>query len=145
MFTPKVESPSMKGLPRQTQGIMAAGLMAILTVLVFSSAQFGGPESALHAYHVAVSSRDAEGLRTLILKDPEGPSARQLQALIEELISSGSSAQIHKVRRVGRDATLEVVYLSPELGTVALKFYVRKPGGRWLVDADATWRLASRL
>jgi len=37
------------------------------------------------------------------------------------------------------------VYLSPELGTVALKFYVRKPGGRWLVDADATWRLASRL
>ena len=33
----------MKGFPRQTQGILAAGLMAILTVLVFSSAQVGGP------------------------------------------------------------------------------------------------------
>ena len=145
MFTPKVESRSMKGLPRQTQGIVAAGLTAILTLQVFSSAQFGGPESALQAYHVAVSTRDAEGLRNLVLKDPDGPSARQLQLKIEQLIVSGSSAQIRRVRRVGRDATLEVLYLSPEPGTEVLKFYVRKPGSRWLVDADATWRLASRL
>ena len=142
---PQVESRLMKGLPRQTQSIMAAGLLAILTLFVFSLAQFGGPESALRAYHVAVISGDMDSLRTLVLKDPEGPSARQLQSLVQRLISGGANAQILGVRRVGRDATLDVVYHSPQFGTVALQFYVRKPGSRWLVDADATWRLASRM
>ncbi len=142
---PQVESSLMKGLPRQTQSIMAAGLLAILTLFVFSLAQFGGPESALRAYHVAVISGDMDSLRTLVLKDPEGPSARQLQSLVERLVSDGANAQIHEPRRVGRDATLDVVYKSPQFGTVALRFYVRKPGSRWLVDADATWRLASRM
>ena len=145
---PLVELSLMKSLPRQTQGIMAAGLLAILTLLVFSLAQFGGPESALRAYHVAVSTRDTDSLRVLVLKDPEGASARQLQSLIERLIFAGQNAQILRVKRVGRDATLDVVYQSPQFGTVTMRFYVRKPGGRWLVDADATWRtwrLASRL
>jgi len=142
---PLVESGLMKGLPRQTQSIMAAGLLAILTVSVFSEAQLGGPESALRAYHVAVISGDMDSLRMLVLKDPEGPSARQLQSLVERLVADGANAQIHEPRRVGRDATLDVVYKSPQFGTVALRFYVRKPGSRWLVDADATWRLASRM
>ncbi|MCH8977878.1 MAG: hypothetical protein IH945_01370 [Armatimonadetes bacterium] len=142
---PQVESRLMKGLPRQTQSIMAAGLLAILTLFVFSLAQFGGPESALRLYHAAAATRDTEALRTLVLKDPAGPSAQQLQSMIERLLSGGTNAQILSVRRVGRDATLNVVYQSPQYGTVAMQFYVRKPGSRWLVDADATWRLASRM
>ena len=142
---PLVESSLMKGLPRQTQSIMAAGLLAILTVLVFSKAQFGGPESAWQRYHVAVASGDTEALRGLVLRNSQGESAQQLQSFIGRLINAGSDAQIRRVRRIGRYATLDVVYQSPQYGTVAMQFYVKKPGGRWLVDAEATWRLASRL
>ena len=133
-----------KGIPRQTQSIVAAGLMAILTIAVFAQARFSGPESAVRLYHYGIANREPETVKSVSLQDPGAGPARQLQAQVEELYSYGGVPQIGPVQKHGREAVVLVTYHSPRFQPVLLQFYMQKSRAKWKVDADRTWGLLSR-
>ena len=132
----------MKGIPRQTQSIVAAGLMAILTFAVFAQARFSGPESAVRLYHYGIANREPETVKSVSLQDPEAGSARQLQSQIEKLFASGGVPQIGPVQKRGRQAVVLVTYRSPRFRPVLLEFVMQKSRARWKVDTDATLGLS---
>jgi hypothetical protein len=133
----------MKAPPR-TQGIIAAGLMAILTLSVFASLPYSGPESSIYRFHLGVVSRDMDVVKDACLQDPTSGPARELLAQVEVLLANSQDVRINRVQRKGRAAVVEVVYLTRQFGPVVIPFYMEKPVGRWLVDADRTWGLAAR-
>ena len=134
----------MKGLPRQTQSIIAAGLLAILTISVFAQARFSGPESAVRLYHYGIASRELETVKSSTLQDPGTGSARQLQAQVEQLFAYGGVPQIGSVQKRGREAVVLVTYSSPRFQRVSLQFVVVKSRAQWKVDTDRTWGLVSQ-
>lgn len=134
----------MKGLPRQTQSIMAAGLMAVLTIAVFAQARFSGPESAVRLYLYGIANREPETVKSVTLQDPTVGPARQLQSQIEQLFAYGGVPQIGHVRKNGREAIVEVTYRSPQFQLVVIQFLMKKSRAQWKVDADRTWGLISR-
>lgn len=134
----------MKGLPRQTQSIMAAGLMAILTISVFAQARFSGPESAVRLYLYGVANREPETIKTVSLQDPSAGSAQQLHAQVEWLYANGGTPQIGHVQKLGREAVVHVRFQSPRYRPYVLQFIVKKSRVKWKVDAERTWGLVSR-
>ena len=131
-----------KGIPRQTQSIMAAGLIAVLTISVFAQARFSGPESAVRLYHYGIANRELETVKSVSLQDPKVGSARQLQAQVEKLFAFGGVPQIGPVQKRGRQAVVLVTYRSPRFQPVLLQFVMQKSRARWKVDTDATWGLS---
>ena len=134
----------MKSLPRQTQGIIAAGLLSILTVSVFARAQYSGPESAVLRYHLALSRADAAGVKEIVLQDQETNSARSLNERMIALLSSAPEYNVAGVTHNGREASVDVVYFSRRYGTVFVRFTLVKPRDEWQLDAERTLGTAAR-
>jgi len=130
--------------PQRTQGIVAWGLVAILTLGVFASLQYSGPESTIFSFHLGIAERDIQDVKAACLQDPTSGPARELLAQVEVLLADSTDVRITRIQREGRSAVVEVVYLTRRFGPVAVLFKMEKPVGRWLVDADRTWGLGAR-
>lgn len=129
--------------PPRTQAIMASGLMAILTLAVFASLTYSGPESTVFRFHYGVAARDLEAVKQACLQDPTNGPARELLAQVEVLLADSQDVRINRVQRQGRSAVVEVVYLSRRFGPVAVPFMMEKPVDRWLLNADKTWGMVA--
>lgn len=134
----------MKALPRQTQGIIAAGLLSILTVSVFARAQYSGPESAVIKYHVALGRRDMAGIQAVVLQDQSVDSVKSLNQQMIALLSTVEDYGVSAVNHMGREATVDVVYSSNRFGTVLVRFTLVKPRDEWELDADRTQGMVHR-
>ena len=132
----------MKGVPTRTQGLIASGLMAILVLSVFARSAYTGPESTLYQLHNGVLEGDYEAVKDTLLQDPRTAPAQNLILLIQRIFSGGAQIKEMRVGHAGRDAVVEVIYVSRALGVVGVRFYLQKPRSRWLVDADRTGGLA---
>ena len=115
--------------------------MAILTISVFASAQFSGPESALQIYHVAVLNKDGDRLSAVVLQAPESRSARELQARVANLMRVSEGIRVAAIEREGRSAIVTMGYYSPELGQAFVMFYMVKPLADWQIDTERTMAL----
>jgi hypothetical protein len=133
----------MKAPPR-TQGIIAAGLMAILTLSVFAPLTYSGPESSLKRYHEGIATGDLEAVKQASLQDPANGPARELLRQVEALMANSQQFRVFRIQREGRSAVVEMMYVTQQFGPVVIPFYMRKPVDRWKVDADRTWGLAAR-
>ena len=133
----------MKAPPR-TQGIIAAGLLAILTVSVFATLTYSGPESALSRFHYGIVSGDLGLVRDSSLQDPKAGPARELLLQVQALIADSQYYHVYRMQRDGRRATVEMVYVTRSYGPVVIPFAMTKPSHRWRVDANATWGLVAQ-
>lgn len=134
----------MGALPRQTQGIIAAGLLSVLTVATFARSQHSGPESVVIRYHAALTEGDAATVAVLILQEPQSPATRSLNGQMAALLRTTRGFKIASVSHSGREAKVEVLYESTTYGTVLVRFSLVKPRDTWQVDADRTKGLVRR-
>lgn len=134
----------MKAPPR-TQGIIAAGLMAILVFSVFAPLTYSGPESALNRYHDGIAGADLDMVAEASLQDPsKSVPARELLRQVEGVMRNSQYHHVYRMQRQGRTAIVEMVYVTQRYGPVVIPFYMQKPAYRWKVDADRTWGLATQ-
>jgi len=131
----------MKAPPR-TQGIIAAGLMAILTVSVFASLTYSGPESTLNRFHYGVATGDFSTIKSVSLQNPTSRPARELLRQIAALMADSRDYRVYRIQREGRKAVVEMLYVTRSFGPVVIPFVMQKPVDQWKVDADQTWGLA---
>lgn len=119
--------------------------MAILTISVFASAQFSGPESALQLYHVAVLSNDGDRLSAVVLQDPESGSARELQVRVFNLMGVSEGIRVVSIERKGRSAIVTMGYFSAGFGQAFVPFYMVKPLSKWQIDTELTIALLQSM
>jgi hypothetical protein len=134
----------MKPPPVRFQGVVAAGLMAILTLSVFASTAYSGPESTIFRFHEAVMDGDLEGVRGAFLQDPTVPPASDLVADVQLLLVQGAQIRVLMPAHQGRSATADVLYFRQGVGVFSVRYHLKKPTDRWLIDAAATWQGAVR-
>ncbi|HXH62512.1 MAG TPA: hypothetical protein VNI20_14295 [Fimbriimonadaceae bacterium] len=134
----------MKAVSRQTQGIVAAGILAILTVSVFAGAQYSGPESAVSRFHYGVATGNADTLRQVCLQSVQSPPAQNLIVQLDWLLKHSTDFRIIQVKRRGTESAVAVLYESPLAGTVIIEYFLQKPRGRWLIDVERTWGMVAR-
>lgn len=130
----------MKAPPARFQGIVAAGLLAILTLAVFASTAYSGPESTIYRFHEAIMDSDIEGVRAAFLQDPTVPPASNLLTEVQLLLMQGAQLRVLRPQHEGRTATTDVIYFRQGVGYFSLRYTLRKPSDRWLIDAAATWQ-----
>lgn len=118
--------------------------MAILTISVFASAQFSGPESALQLYHVAVLNNDGDRLSAVVLQDPESGSARELLAHVSNLMRVSEGLRVVSIERKGRNAIVTMSYIS-QFGQAFVPFYMVKPLAKWQIDTELTITLLQSM
>ncbi|MDR3690122.1 MAG: hypothetical protein P4L46_12130 [Fimbriimonas sp.] len=136
----------MKPRSRVVWGVFSAAALAGLTLIVFYSMQFYGPESVIWRLN--------EELRTTALNGSSistGNSADLLAddflAKIEILYRHGATLQIPHVERIGNEVDAIVLYRFPETSTVmpgtdiAMIWVVVRRGRLWQVDIDQTARI----
>ena len=133
----------MKGLPARTQGIAAAGLMAVLVLSVFANETYSGPESAIFEFHFGAMTGQEGALQSSSLQDYRSGTARSLQEQIRRLMSQRPEVRITGVQHSGRRATVDVLYVKEGAWIFGMRYYLQKPVGRWLVDTDTTWTVAT--
>ena len=122
------------------QGIVAAGLMAILTLSVFASTAYSGPESTIFRFHEAIMDGDLEDVRDAFLQDPTVPPASDLVADVQLLLVQGAQIRVLMPAHQGRSATADVFYFRQGVGVLSVRYHLKKPTDRWLIDAAATWQ-----
>src|SRR5690348_12780960 len=126
-------------VPARTQGLVAAGLIAILTLSVFASLTYSGPESTLNRFHGGIASGDINLIKGACLQDPKSRPAQELLRQVAGLMSNSQDYRVYRIQRSGRTAVVEMVYATRQFGPVVIPFYMQKPVDKWLVDVDRTW------
>jgi hypothetical protein len=126
--------------PTRTSSWVAAGMLAILTVFVFTTLRHYGPASALRRFHEAVFARDARALSEVSMQKPGSESLEQLSSLVAGARTNGARVVIEGSIREPNRVVYRVQYKFPNNQIAFLDFVVKKPqrNGPWLVDAEAT-------
>ena len=128
----------MASLPVRTQGILAAGAMAILTLSVFVRSQYSGPETSVNIFHLGISQNDPKLVQSVVLQDIRSAPAQNLLTRVHDLIQVSDELNIRRVNHSNRRANVLVEYKSARYGVYLAEFYLQKPRGQWMIDADST-------
>ncbi len=129
----------MSGLSRRLQSILAAAVLAALTLTVFGLTQNSGPESAVRRFHEALLQGSGDRLAAELADVRDVEAARELRARVLVLLQNRARVGVAKVVQEGKNARVFVTYQLPQQGLMAIiPFALRKSTGAWLVDARKT-------
>lgn len=125
--------------------LLAAVVLAALTLTVFWMLRDYGPESAIRRYHAAVMARDPGKLQQSALQDIDSDANRILVASVNELLTSGARFRVLDVERTPTEVRAIVEYVFPTR-RIPMLWVVAKRQGLWRVDANQTvFNLRRRL
>ena len=134
----------MKTGHRRLLAILAATLLACLTVGVFYQLQDYGPESAIRRFNELSLNDNDEGLKMVIAENAQVSSVVFLKQKLKEWYQYGATMQLAQMERTDNEVRAAVLFTIPPqpdypLGTQwAMIWVVVRRGKSWLVDANKT-------
>lgn len=130
----------MKTGIRGADAWIACALLAVLTLAVFATLQYYGPESALRRFHVATLSGDLRELQRVTAEDVGSPVVLALREKVYLIAKAGGTFEIGQMGLEGRSVRAEVRYRVPRLGILVTVWLVEKPAStnRWEINATHT-------
>lgn len=126
----------------QRTNIVAAGVLALLTITLFAVSRNSGPESSIRQFHEAIARRDSARLAR-VSSPPRTIKGSQVAILIEQLIRQGAQVRFGSVEKKPPDSVVEVAYLLRDGRTWALRMFLTRVNGVWKIDLDETASVSS--
>jgi len=118
--------------------IVAASVLATVTLGLFYVLQYQGPESVVWRFVGKVSERSAPGVAPLLVEPIGDPYAAAQVRLVSSILGSGGRMSVISARQLGAQAEVKTIFRFPSGQTAGLRWYLRKDNARWRVDATAT-------
>ena len=120
-------------------GLVAALLLALLTVAVFWVLQDYGPESALRKFHRAAVNHNRRELLETVAPNSYRQNVEALAYTVDSYARSGARYQLKNVERENKRVWAEVAYLFPNRPIEFHIFWeVEKVPGGWKVNVNDT-------
>jgi hypothetical protein len=134
----------MKPRPVSSASFLAAGALALVTLLVFFILQDYGPESSLRKFHEAIVQQDAKELGEVTTTNLADADTKLAVNVVSTILVSGNARYRllmtdHQKGWIGA----EVQYVYPNGQTRTIYWVVRKVGRDWKVDPTATRQIMS--
>ncbi len=133
------------GTKQSATNLLAAAVLTVLTLSVFSVLREFGPESAVRKFHRAVLSNNRDEL-LLTIQQPASQSAfSYLAQNVWNFAKVGGRYQIRSLQRNTNQVVAEVEYSYPNGQLIASTLWVvnREKAG-WKINVDATAQLWRR-
>ena len=124
--------------------MVAAVLLAAVTLGVFSVLQDYGPESAIRRFHHAVQVGDLNELQRVTKQDLREGSPAKLTAWVSNIIHAGARYRLLRVERQPTEVYAALEYVLPNgesYPTVWIVEKERTAGSSWKVDAKLTYQV----
>lgn len=144
-FSGRYDAPMAKvGVPRL--GWLTATLLCLITLWVFWTLRYYGPESTLRQYHQAAARLDRNSGNLLSDPDSSSRGSWNLWQFTVGLMDHGNTRyEVTDVSYQANVASLLVRYSTRQGGEPALIWRVRRYDGNWKVDANQTSLAIQRL
>lgn len=118
--------------------VLAALLLAAVTLAVFSTEYNNGPESTIRRFHAAAQRGQPFLLPELVVEDAREPVVGALYVRIVEYLAAGVRYRVLRTVRNGPVALTEVLYASPTGETNTMIWVVKRVDGEWRIDVGET-------
>jgi hypothetical protein len=134
----------MKPRSVTSASFLAAGALALVTLLVFFILQDYGPESSLRKFHEAIVQKDAQALNEVTTAPLADEDTKLAVNVVSSMLVSGNARYRllmtdHQKGWIGA----EVQYIYPNGQSRTIYWVVRKIGRDWKVDPTATRKVMS--
>src|SRR5690349_8306450 len=128
----------MEAGQKKATSIVAASIVAALTLSVFFVSLNKGPASAVTRFHEGLARPSAALVREVTGGDVNSPEAMALrQKIVVQYLQPGWSFQVTRINKGKSDAVVHVVYESPSRELASVPFALHKVNESWLIDSGA--------
>lgn len=125
--------------------LVAASVLAVLTLSVFYLLREFGPESAVRKFHRAVLSRNYAQLNEVIHSETDPVELDYLASRVWNFAATDGRFQIRSLQRSTDQVTAEVEYSFPNRALVVTTFWViTRESSAWKVNVNATAQMWKR-
>ena len=135
----------MEARQRRNVSLVSSGILAVLTLSVFMASLNKGPVSSVTRFHQALARDDRATLRAVSLGPLDSPSMLALRQQILNRIGPQTKIEVARVDRKKGYAFVYVVYRSQNSQAVPWVFATKRFESTWLVDAEYTLIVNTRL
>ena len=128
----------MKITVAKLPSVIAAAVLAVMTLAVFYILQDYGPASAIRRFHAALAKDDKAG-ELLVVDCPIGdPNLAFIINQIRPFVSRGIQPQVARMDRQPGSVRVAVVYTAQNHERYAIIWIVDKKGSLWKIDTKLT-------
>ncbi|RYG25512.1 hypothetical protein EON82_06870 [bacterium] len=127
---------------RRDPGLVAAAVLAVVTLTVFGVFQNYGPESAVRRFHHAVAHNDLGEMAQVVTQGVDSTAVTQLVSIVKSALAKGSG--YYRILTSDRSER-QVVMLARYEGARPIVWVVVKARDRWRVDPYLTLQALRRL
>lgn len=118
--------------------VVAATVLASVTLLLFSVLQYQGPESVVYRLVSQIHQRNAAGVAPLLVEPLGSPYADANIRLVSSILAGRGRMVVVDARQTRTRAEVRTVFRFPSGQTAGLVWYLRKDQQRWRVDSTTT-------
>jgi hypothetical protein len=127
------------------RSLVSAGVLACLTILVFSVLHDYGPASAIRKFHAAIAANDLSDLQQVIDVPVTDDSVSYLaNKWIRPLMARGIQPQVARQDRQQNAVRVAVVYKLPDGDQLAIIWIVDRDKRLWRINTRETASLLAR-
>lgn len=134
----------MPGPALRPKGVIAALILAVITLTVFYNLRDYGPESAIRRFHeglaklIGSNGQDVSGVEAAAEPPQSAANFQLVVQYVRELVARGIPYRIMKMDREPDEVSATAVYGAPGGRQIAIIWVVDKDGPAWKVNIDKT-------
>lgn len=131
-------STTPKSTKQRLPGLLAACILAVLTLGAFFILQDYGPDSAVRRFHEALRRGDPAELQQVVDEPISDQTVQYVCAFVKPLLQEGDQIQLARTDRQGDQDDVVVVYRRPNGQTLAIVWIVDRRASIWKINARLT-------